>query len=182
MMKRSTMISNVLATAFFFLGCLGTQIALADRDGAPHKDCNAGRKLYDGIFRHMDRNGDQRVNEEELLEMARQRFERMDHNSDGRLSVGEFKGRGRRMRMEMERFRRLADRDADGALSREEMLEGMRQRLRDMDADKDGSLTREEIHAHRKLQHFQELDRDQDGRLSREEFLAKRTPDRASKR
>ncbi len=180
--------------ALLLLGCLLNPAAWAHRDPGHQsgKYCRHGgelsshrmhgkkdmhgKKRKHGGFQRMDRNADGRIDEGEMLHMAQRHFARMDRNGDGRLAGDEFRTRSRFVRLELKRLRDTVDRDADGTLSRAEMIEGMRERRREMDSDGDGFLTRSEMHGYRKLQHFQALDRDGDDRLSREEFLGGRGP------
>ncbi|WP_259991832.1 EF-hand domain-containing protein [Sulfitobacter sp. S190] len=111
-------------------------------------------------------------------------FERLDANSDGKLSLAEIEARS------AERFAR-ADANNDGALSIEELraagdarrakrADRMMQRL---DANDDGSLTRAEMEARRNpAEMLARLDTDKDGALSAEEFAEARQHHRHGKK
>lgn len=80
----------------------------------------------------------------------------------------------------LDRQFRQADRDGDGALSKEEARRHAPDVLRKfdrMDTDRDGKVTREELarafenRARRELERFNALDKDRDGTLSRQEFM-----------
>lgn len=115
------------------------------------------------------------ISADRKAERMQQRFERLDLNSDGKVT-----------REEMTRHRadrlKSADRNDDGLVSKEEFSTAMLARMREhlerrfakMDADGDGSLSDAEIGktGGKRGRHFQRLDADGDGALTLEEMKA----------
>lgn len=134
----------------------------------------------DGVLSGAEvRPGGRRDRDEDDLE---NRFDRLDRNNDGYLSLSEW-GRDR------DRFDRL-DLNNDNRLSRNEILdqdwdrddnrhERREDRFEDLDDNNDGRLTRSEWWGGREA--FERMDRNNDGYLSRSEFL-NRDRDRARDR
>lgn len=82
---------------------------------------------------------------EEAIERALERFERMDEDGDGFVSISEV-GQGRRATMIQ---RRLSNQDTndDGRLSEDEVAERAGDRFDAIDLDGDGELSDEELEA-----------------------------------
>lgn len=104
-------------------------------------------------------------------------FEELDANGDGQITQEE-------MATHMQARFKGADTDGNGTLSRDEVLERMKQRQSERreryvdhmmerhDANKDGELSMEEMRDGRSGRMFARVDKDGDGAISAEEFEA----------
>ena len=108
----------------------------------------------------MDQDGDDRVSRDEHQARAREMFETMDADGDGKVTAAEMNAaheqiRGKKLRRAgasaADKIKRM-DTDGDGALSAEEHGASARQVFSEMDEDSDGFLTRDEMgNAHRRM-------------------------------
>jgi Ca2+-binding EF-hand superfamily protein len=127
-------------------------------------------------FDRMDANKDGRLTLDEIVaaetERAAKRFAEMDKNHDGKLERAEVP------KMPDEVFARL-DKDGNGSISREEMAlahgsgsdKAARERLQRADKNHDGAISRDEAKAEVEAR-FASLDTNHDGVLSAEELKA----------
>lgn len=102
------------------------------------------------FFGRLDRDGDGRLSKEEVPEALRERFDRLDANSDGVVSAQEWEmamayrnraagGPGRAAETPKQAFNNQ-DADADGRLTRSEAKGEFARRFDQLDANKDGKL------------------------------------------
>jgi len=164
--------------------------AVAEDDTKPERD---GRKGGPGLFRELDQDGDRAISKEEAGDHW-QRLGRLDENDDGKVTGREMlKGRpggpgkggpGKPGARLLER----ADENGDGKLSQDEVPERAWERLSKLDADEDGAVTREELAKGMKNRpnsgpgggrgaFFERADENGDGKLSQDEV-----PERAWER
>lgn len=131
-------------------------------------------------FVQIDTNADGQISQEELNEMAKLRFARMDADGDGFLTATEMhshKGKGGDKRDA--KMLKRCDANGDGTLDESELqkaadargMKGVERRMTRMDADKDGKLSLAEMTSSRGIgKMFARLDKDANGTLSAEEF------------
>ena len=65
----------------------------------------------------------------------------------------------------------LMDANADGSLSKEEVISFHEQHFISMDANADGLVTKEEMKMYKKKQHFKHMDSNKDGVISESEMM-----------
>ncbi len=122
-----------------------------------------------------DRDGNGSVTRDEMRTTAVERFEKMDANKDGRLTLDEIQAAH-----QARAAARFAEKDTnkDGKLSRSEVPKMPDEVFARLDTNKDGSLTPDELakrgehfrgHAEK---HFQHVDANGDGAISKDEALA----------
>jgi Ca2+-binding EF-hand superfamily protein len=136
----------------FSLSLLST-VALAD----PGHGGGASGKF----MMYFDTNHDNTVTIDELNAAVKQRFGKMDADSNGEVTMDEFQ-----------------------AYIQQRRAEHQQQRFADMDANKDGNLSKEEYIQYRQKrleQRFQQLDGNNDGVVSQEEYQAHKRDFRGGK-
>ena len=127
-----------------------------------------------------DTNKDGTVTHEEFLEASKDRFNRIDADSNASITEEEFSSymMERREQRHRERVEQM-DSTKDGQVSREEFMAYSQQRAErhfgKMDTDNDGKLSGNELTMHKKHKHrfgkkiFSRIDANNDGKISREE-------------
>jgi len=87
------------------------------------------------------------------------------------------KGMKKKFHLMSERFFEMHDENADGKISKEEMLSGRSEFFDKLDSNKDGELTKEEagkapdvMREHKKAKMLEKFDADKDGFVSADEF------------
>ncbi len=93
-------------------------------------------------FEKLDSNSDGRVTRDEMLSRATERFDKVDANRDGSVTTEERKAL--HQKHAEERFTKM-DKNNDGALSADELPSHFATRLLKLDADNDSKLTRAEL-------------------------------------
>jgi Ca2+-binding EF-hand superfamily protein len=168
---KSTLLSTLitgLATSVFVAG---SALAQSSPASAPTPDRAAQmQQRFDQHFSKMDKNGDGFIDHDEAAGNKRlsAHFDEIDANKDGRISKDEMKAhfaashekRHEKMQEKREKFEakfNAADKDGDGALSKDEAQTAkMTQIVRNfdaIDANKDGKVTPDELHAFMKSHH-----------------------------
>ena len=99
--------------------------------------------------KELDSNGDGAVERQELLDQTQQAFAMYDRNKDDRLTEGEYGGRGDGMpRHAMAGYIKghavELDRDGDGVMRKDEMLDEITRLFGKADKNQDGKLTADE--------------------------------------
>lgn len=171
-----------LRTSVFTLTALGaatllcTAFALAETSGK----ADAGRHRHgDGLFAHLDKNGDGHIERAEARAAATEFFARMDTNGDGKVTPEEqaHPPRGRHGKGGDGHFARM-DKNGDGKIERSETKMPEEHFVR-ADVNKDGKLTKEEMKASFAAMHevhaekrFAEFDSNGDGKVDQGEALA----------
>jgi hypothetical protein len=116
--------------------------------GDPQAAGKPGRHQVDG-------NGDGIITRDEAKSFPRLTadFDAVDANKDGQLDAAEMNAHREKMRIEMrakaEQRWKDADKDGDGALSREEAqasMPGLAERFEKFDSNGDGKIARDEMH------------------------------------
>ena len=115
------------------------------------------------VFRFQDRNGDGFVDRGEFRRARAARFDRMDANRDGKVTVTEFSQQRAGDR------RRLAVLTTSPKSAPEMLEAAAEQAYRELDRDGDGAVTRAEFMEAGEAR-FAQTDRDGDGRISRDEW------------
>ena len=165
-----------LATSALFLAMSGMNARAQDASApaaqapttapAPQNGPRAGKPGHHGGFKALDTNGDGQISRDEAKGHAwlEKNFDQIDTNHDGQLSKDELaawhKAHKGEMREKMaERFDakfKAADKDGDGALTKEEAQAGMPRLAKNfdqVDANHDGKVTEDEIRAYMKARH-----------------------------
>jgi Ca2+-binding EF-hand superfamily protein len=123
-------------------------VAAAAQAGDPQAAGKPGRH-------QVDANGDGVVTREEAQSYPRLSadFDVADANRDGKLDTAEMNAHREKMRVEMrakaEQRWKEADKDGDGALTREEAqasMPGLAERFEKFDSNGDGKIARDEMH------------------------------------
>lgn len=122
----------------------------ADRNGQlTLAELRAGKQAHAQKIRAADADRDRRISRSEAAALPglAEHFDELDIDGDGFVTRGEVKA----ARMLMREKIRLADRDGDRALSREEVkdIPRLKDNFTAIDTDKDGKLTRPEMKAWR---------------------------------
>jgi len=99
--------------------------------------------------KELDDNGDGTVERQELLDQTQQAFAMYDRDRDGKLTEGEYGGRGGGMpRHAMAGYVKghaeELDRDGDGVIRKDEMLVEVTRLFGKADKNRDGKLTADE--------------------------------------
>ena len=165
-----------LATSALFLAMSGMSARAQDANApaaqapataqAPQNTARAGKPGHHGGFKALDTNGDGQISRDEAKGHAwlEKNFDQIDTNHDGQLSKDELaawhKAHKGEMREKMaQRFDakfKAADKDGDGALTKEEAQAGMPRLAKNfdqIDANHDGKVTEDEIRAYMKARH-----------------------------
>ena len=137
-MKRTTLITGL--TAFAVLGTVA-MVQAKGGNGADH----AARPG----FSELDADGDGKIRAAELEAMRKARFDAMDTDSNGAISVEEFtSARDTARQKRIERMIERMDANSNGAIEFDELGAGREKRDGDMlgriDTDKDGAISQEE--------------------------------------
>ena len=127
-----------------------------------------------GLLKHFDRDGNGVVSRDEMRAGALERFEKIDTNKDGRITLDEIQAAGKEHAAH--RFAKH-DKNGDGKLSRDEVARMPDQMFSRLDKNGDGFLTPDEIGnmpgmEERAEKHFEHADTNHDGAVSRDEALA----------
>ena len=141
----------------------------ADADG-PANQPDRGRGQFDPqqFFRRLDRNGDDKLSKEEAPERIRERFDRIDGNSDGFIDGAEFERLAAAMRAQ-----------AGGGKQPQPQLDGQRLQqmadriFKERDANQDGKVTVDEVPEQRREGYrrlLQQFDVGEDEGLTKEQF------------
>lgn len=151
-----------------------SQTVAAEQDTRPRGGKpNHFLKLFDG-------NGDGQVTEEEFNNAMQQRYQQMDADQDGNVSVDEFKRYSdeRHKNWQQRRHGRM-DQDKDGAVSKKEFIDRAikraEKRFARLDKNGDGMLSQDENIQHRAMKKkrlMKHMDANQDGLVSPEEHKA----------
>lgn len=95
------------------------------------------------LFKHLDQNGNARIEQAEWQTFQQSRFDRLDANHNGTLTGAEMEqpggasgGGGRLARL---------DGNSDGAISKQEFVSGQLQMMQRIDKNQDGALSKEEF-------------------------------------
>jgi hypothetical protein len=95
------------------------------------------------LFKHLDQNGNARIEQAEWQTLQQSRFDRLDANHNGTLTGAEMEqqggasgGGGRLARL---------DSNSDGAISKQEFVSGQLQMMQRLDKNQDGVLSKEEF-------------------------------------
>jgi len=165
-----------LATSALFLAMSGMSARAQDANApaaqapataqAPQNTARPGKPGHHGGFKALDTNGDGQISRDEAKGHAwlEKNFDQIDTNHDGQLSKDELaawhKAHKGEMREKMaQRFDakfKAADKDGDGALTKEEAQAGMPRLAKNfdqVDANHDGKVTEDEIRAYMKARH-----------------------------
>ena len=120
-------------------------IAVAAPEGHPHRGAMMER------LKAADTNGDGLISRAEAAALPRlaERFDQLDANRDGQVSVEELKAARGKHRGHGGMVKHL-DADGDGKVSKAEALTAAEKRFDRVDGNKDGFITREEAQAARK--------------------------------
>ena len=165
-----------LATSALFLAMSGMNARAQDASApaaqapaaaqAPSTTARAAKPAHHGGFKAIDTNGDGQISRDEAKGHAwlEKNFDQIDTNHDGQLSKDELaawhKAHKGEMREKMaERFDakfKAADKDGDGALTKDEAQAGLphlAKHFDQIDANHDGKVTEDEIRAYMKSRH-----------------------------
>jgi Ca2+-binding EF-hand superfamily protein len=162
-------------------------------------DPGHGRGASGRFMMFFDANHDNMVTIEELNTAAKERFEKMDADGNGAVTMDEFQAyiRARKAEHQQKYFSNI-DSNSDGNLSKEEFIQYREkmaeQRFQNLDANNDGMVSKDEFLAHKrgfrggKFAHrgkcgphghghgggrfFSRMDSNHDGQLSLDETLA----------
>ena len=95
------------------------------------------------LFKHLDQNGNARIEQAEWQTFQQSRFDRLDANHNGTMTGAEMEqpggasgGGGRLARL---------DGNSDGAISKQEFVSGQLQMMQRIDKNQDGALSKEEF-------------------------------------
>ncbi|RAA14740.1 EF-hand domain-containing protein [Ralstonia pseudosolanacearum] len=169
-MTNKRVVQTFLATSALFLAMSGmsarAQDASAPAAGAPAPSAAAPMHHHGSGFKKLDTNGDGMVSRDEAKghRWLEDHFDEIDTNHDGQISkdelaawhkthAGEMRGK---MQARLDAKFKAADKNGDGALTREEMQAGLPKLARhfdEIDANHDGKVTEDEIRAFMKARH-----------------------------
>jgi len=119
--------------------CLLAVPALA----GPDKDGRGMHRMGESMLERLDSDNSGTIEQAEVLEAQRERFDRLDLNDDGTITAEEMMEARRRIRAER-RLERM-DADGDGAVTEEDFTARAEQMFSRLDDDEDGSIAREEM-------------------------------------
>jgi Ca2+-binding EF-hand superfamily protein len=157
---KSTLLSTLVAGLFV----TGAAFAQSSPVSAPAPDRAAKmQQHFDEHFSKADKNGDGLIDREEAAGNKRlsQHFDEIDTNKDGKISKDELKAHFAASHAKShEKFEakfKAADKDGDGALSKEEAqaakMPHLVKNFDAIDANKDGKITPDELRAFMMSQH-----------------------------
>ncbi|MHA6894370.1 EF-hand domain-containing protein [Ralstonia pseudosolanacearum] len=169
MTNNKRIVQTFLATSALFLAMSGmsahAQDASAPAAAAPAPSATAPNHHGSG-FKKLDTNGDGMVSRDEAKghRWLEDHFDEIDTNHDGQISkdelaawhkthAGEMRGK---MQARLDAKFKAADKNGDGALTREEMQAGLPKLAKhfdEIDANHDGKVTEDEIRAFMKARH-----------------------------
>ena len=117
----------------------------------------AGPDLGDLTFHAMDKNGDERVSEDEHMSASKTMFATMDANQDGKVTADEMTAAAEKLtgKKEMPSGKTAAerikgfDKDGDGTMSAAEHAAGVKARFKVLDINTDHYLSADEAGAAR---------------------------------
>jgi Ca2+-binding EF-hand superfamily protein len=163
----SNMKSNLLSALIASFVITGSALAQSSPASAPTPDRAAQmQQRFDQHFSKLDKNGDGFVDHDEAAGNKRlsAHFDQVDANKDGKISKDEMKAsfaashakRHERREKYAAKFK-AADKDGDGALSKEEAqaakMSHIVKNFDAIDSNKDGKVTPAELHAAMRSQH-----------------------------
>lgn len=169
-MTNKRAVQAFLATSALFLAMSGmnarAQDASAPAAQAPSTTARAAKPAHHGGFKALDTNGDGQISRDEAKGHAwlEKNFDQIDTNHDGQLSKEELAAWRKAHKGEMhekmaQRFDakfKAADKNGDGALTKDEVQAGMPRLAKNfdkIDANHDGKITEDEIRAYMKARH-----------------------------
>lgn len=111
------------------------------------------------MFQRMDADSDGRVSVAESEAFRAKRFERLDANADGSVTMQEIRdGRERKRTERMEKRFGNLDANGNGTVEKSEFDAMAHRRFERMDSNSDGVLTLDEIRVHRQKHHQRHKD------------------------
>ena len=175
-MTNKRVVHAFLATSALFLAMSGMSARAQDASApaaqapataqAPQNTARAAKPGHHGGLKALDTNGDGQISRDEAKGHGwlEKNFDQIDTNHDGQLSKDELAAWHKAHKGEMhekmaQRFDakfKAADKDSDGALTKEEAQAGLPHLAKNfdqIDANHDGKITEDEIRAYMKARH-----------------------------
>ncbi|MCL9846129.1 EF-hand domain-containing protein [Ralstonia solanacearum] len=165
-MTNKRVVQTFLATSALFLAMSGmsarAQDAAAPAAAAPAPSAAAPMRHHGDGFKKLDTNGNGMVSRDEAKghRWLEEHFDEIDTNHDGQISKNELaawhKAHAGEMQARLDAKFKAADKNGDGALTREEMQAGLPKLAKhfdEIDANHDGKVTEDEIRAFMKARH-----------------------------